>query len=180
LTSSVGIYNRRVKLTFDNQFYVTGTLTNAGSITILSSGDSNGYGIYNVSLFTNSTTGTFTIDPSPASDDAGGFYNAGSFTNYGTFTNNRGSYNNGDDPAVSNWGSFNVPVGTMINYGTTSATGTFYNQLIMLNYGTITSQGTFYDETYLMINYGTFYNYGIIFKGTNKGICIDEVGGSGC
>jgi hypothetical protein len=188
LTSSVGIYNRRVKLTFDNQFYVTGTLTNAGSITILSSGDSNGYGIYNVSLFTNSTTGTFTIDPSPASDDAGGFYNAGSFTNYGTFTNNRGTL----EALIEGKqiGSYNN-AGTMINYGTTYAgtisagTGTFYNNSIMINLGKITSHGIFFDESEslngsTMINYGTFYNYGAIGGGVNKGICIDEPGGGGC
>ena len=169
-----------------------GTLTNTGSITISNSGGPDGYGIYNVSLFTNSATGTFTINPSPASDDAGGFYNADSFTNFGTFTNNRGIFNQAD-PSASTWGSFNN-AGTMINYGTTYAgtisagTGTFYNNSIMINLGTITSHGIFFDESEslngsTMINYGTFYNYGLIGGGVNKGVCIDgpgEPGGSGC
>ncbi len=165
-------------------------MTNAGSITISSSGASQlphpgdpeserqyGYGIYNNALITNSATGTLAIEPSQESDDARGLYNSLSFTNYGTFTNDRGSYNG--DVTTSTWGSYNVQPGTMINYGTTSATGTFHNELIMLNYGTITSQGTFDDNTGLMINYGTFYNYGRINGGTNKGICIDEPGAYG-
>lgn len=175
-TSSVGIYNKRFGL--NSEFYINGTMTNTGSIAISSSGDSNngaqyGYGIYNISLFTNSATGTFTINPSPFSDDARGFYNAGSFTNYGTFTNDRGSYTG--DLITSTWGSYNW-AGTMINYGTTSAKGTFYNNLMMLNYGTTTSHGTLVDATpdKLMINYGTFYNYATIIGGTNKAICIDE------
>ncbi len=192
-TVSVGIYNRRYG---GSEFYLEGTMKNAGSIPISSSGESGidsngklqyGYGIYNVGFFTNSTTGTFTVNPSPVSDDARGFYNAGSFTNYGTFINNRGSVEDRTDPNLGRWGSFNNS-GTMINYGTTSAsaTGTFYNNLIMLNYGTITSYGVFDDETQglAMINYGTFYNYGTILGGTNRAICIDEIStypdASGC
>jgi hypothetical protein len=65
VAGSIGIYNRRDNSSLDSKYYVSGTITNAGSITISNSGASNGYGVYNVSLFTNSATGTFTIDPSP-------------------------------------------------------------------------------------------------------------------
>ena len=161
-------------------------MTNAGSITISSSGESQvnekgelqyGYGIYNQGLFTSS--GHLHYPSLPISDDSRGLYNGGSFTNIGTFTNNRGSYDG--DPISWTWGSYNES-GTMINYGTTNATGTFFNSLIMLNYGIITSSGTFADETGdSMINYGKFYNYGTIYGGTNKGICIDEpLSGGGC
>ncbi len=179
---SVGIYNKRFG---GSQMYIDGTLTNAGSITISSSGDSNGpsgvqfsYGIYNQGLFTISDSGTFTILPSPNDDDSRGLWNGGSFTNYGTVTNDRGSYFDGDGQGLSTaiWGSYNE-AGTMINYGTTYAKGTFYNSLIMLQYGTVTSSGTFYDATdpvLLMTNYGTFYNSGLIIGGKNRGICIDK------
>ncbi len=188
-TSSVGIYDRREKLSSDNQFYAVGTLTNDGNIAIQSSGDSNGglqygYGIYSVSFFTNSASGTLTINPSPVDDDAGGFYNKGSFTNFGTFINNRGNIDE-VDITKSTWGSVNELSGTMINYGTTNAgtitpgTGTFYNDSLMVNLGRITSHGVFVDVSYgsngsTMINYGTFFNYGLIGGGVNKGVCIDE------
>ncbi len=177
-TGSAGIYNKRFG---GSQMYIDGTMTNAGSIIISSSGDSNGpngvqysYGIYNQGLFTISDTGTFTILPSPITDDSRGLYNGGSFTNYGTVTNDRGSFSEGDDSSKANWGSYNE-AGTMINYGTTYAKGTFYNNLVMLQYGTVTSSGTFDDETgHSMINYGTFYNSGLILGGKNRGICIDK------
>jgi hypothetical protein len=171
LTTSVGIYNRREEPY--PKFVTNGTLTNAGSITIANSGDYNGFGIYNQGLFTNSASGEFTINEPPevAHDAAVGFWNGGSFTNFGKFTNDRGVY----APPTVTWGSFN-PAGTMIIHGTTSARGTFYNSLIMINLGTITSHGLFADESTgaTMINYGTFYNYGFIGGGVNKGICIDE------
>lgn len=180
LTSSVGIYNRRDDF-LGPKYYVSGTLTNAGRITIANGGDANGYGIYNVALFTNEPSGTFAINP--GASDAGGFYNAGSFTNYGTFINNRGTFETlGAQVQI---GSFNNN-GSMINYGATYAgtasalgTGTFVNyegSSIMINLGKITSYGIFADMTAAatMINYGTFYNYGGIGGGINKGVCIDE------
>lgn len=180
LTSSVGIYNRRDDA-LGAKYYVSGAMTNAGSMTIANSGDANGFGIYNVAVFTNGTTGSFTINP--GSSDAGGFYNAGSYTNYGTFTNNRGTEETLN--AGTQIGSFNN-YGSMMNYGTTYAgtsstpgTGTFLNYAgssIMINLGKITSYGIFADisDGATMINYGTFYNYGGIGGGINKGICIDE------
>jgi len=134
-----------------------------------------------VARFTNEPSGTFAINP--GASDAGGFYNAGSFTNYGTFINNRGTFETlGAQVQI---GSFNNN-GTMINYGTTYAgtasapgTGTFLNyegSSIMINLGKITSYGILADMTAAatMINYGTFYNYGGIGGGINKGVCIDE------
>lgn len=183
VTSSVGIYIRREDL--PPTFYVDGTLTNAGKITVQNSGDSSGYGLYNVGLFTNLTSGSFIINPSQVvGDAAGGLYNSGNFTNFGQFTNDRGVFNPAA-PATSTWGSVN-PYGTMINHGNTDATGTFYNEAVMINLGTITSSGVFADlSTQLtMINYGTLYNYGVIHGGTNKGMCIDETtanpGATGC
>lgn len=171
VANSVGIRNERIS-----------TITNAGSIAIVNSGDAGGRGISNAGSFTNSATGTFTINPSGVQDDAAlGFRNNGSFTNYGTFTNNRGTLNE-SDPINSTWGSYNLEPGSMMNYGKTyvgtpaGARGTFYNEFIMLNLGEITSYGVLADTTGLMmINFGTLYNYGQIFGGNNKGICIDEI-----
>ena len=190
VADSVGIYNRRsdhIPLG-SNYYYINGAMTNAGSITISNSGDSSGWGVYNVGLFTNSAKGTFTINPSPASDDAGsgGFYNKGSITSHGTFTNNRGTVESLYGPTPI-WGSYNEDPGTMINYGTTFVDadgaldspdfkGTFYNNSVMINLGHITSHGVLFDESAgaTMINFGTIYNYGGIGNGTNKGICVDE------
>lgn len=193
-TVSVGIYNRRDNHLKPGYYYVNGTLTNAGNITISNSGKSvlvnpdnpesrqYGFGVYNGGLIT--TTGTFTINASaglPADDDAGGFYNSGSFTNAGTLTNNRGSM----EALPGQLGSFNNG-GAMINHGTTYAgtasapgTGIFYNapgSSIMLNLGKIINWGGFGDmsDSVTMVNYGTIYNYGGISGGNNKGICIDE------
>lgn len=176
-TTSVGIYNRRhVPYLQHPKFAINGILTNAGSVTIANSGDSDGNGMYNQGLFTNAAGGQFTIrEPSPGSHDrAVGFWNGGGFTNFGRFTNDRGHVFS-IDPLDVSWGSYNV-AGTMINHGTTTATGTFFNYVVMINLGTITSHGVFIDATEFltMINYGTFYNYGFIAGGVNKGICIDE------
>ncbi len=184
--NNVGIYNRRDGVPSPYASIINGTVTNAGSITISNSGSPADYGIYNVGLFTNSDTGKFTInEPSQGVHDAAvGLYNAGSFTSFGMFTNDRGALTE----TLQTWGSFN-PAGTMINYGTTSATGTWYNNLVMINLGTVTNYGIMWDESAAktMINYGTIYNYGYIDRGTDKGICIDEPStdpnvppGSGC
>lgn len=194
--AGVGIYNMRYLVTSDAQFYINGTLANAGIIQVTSSGQSippdpnipnsetqYGYGIYNNGHFTNSKT--FTIENNEI-DDGRGLYNSGTFTNYGTLTNNRGSYSqySNSDLTTVTWGSWNELPGTMINYGETfvgdpaSATGTFHNGSIMLNFSAITSYGWFQDE-FGMINYGTFYNFGHISGGANQGICIDEPEGSG-
>ncbi|MGE5098231.1 MAG: hypothetical protein ACM3SO_24060 [Betaproteobacteria bacterium] len=174
LSGSRGIYNRRG---VGAPFYVNGTLTNAGSMTISNSGDSNSYGLYNQGVFTISANGTFTIEPS--SSAATGVVNGGSITSFGTFTNNRGAADNPDGPL----GTLNF--GTMVNYGSTFATGVFYTEGIMVNLGTITNHGAMLDGSYsqTMLNYGTIYNYGGIGGGVNKGFCIDEPGdppGSGC
>ena len=182
-TTSVGIYNRRDNHLNPGYYYVAGTLTNAGRITISNSGANGGYGIYNGGVIT--TTGSFTINASSADPDdlAGGFYNSGSFTNYGTLTNNRGT-----SPS-SSLGSFNSG-GTMINYGTTyvgtadAPGGVFVNwegSSMMINLGKIINWGGLIDVTQAatMVNYGTIFNYGGIGGGTNRGICIDEIAGAG-
>lgn len=186
VADSVGIYNRREDL--PPKFYVDGTVTNAGSMTIANSGDASGNGLYNQGLFTNTATGSFTISPAQSVDDASvGMSNGGSFTSYGTFTNDRGVFNP-TEPWLSTWGSFNW-AGTMINYGQASGTGTWYNHVVMVNLGTVTNRGVMGDDSdgVTMINYGTIYNFGLIGGGVNKGICVDEPstdpnvpGGSGC
>jgi hypothetical protein len=173
LTDSAGIRNERL-----------GTITNAGSMTLANSGDGGGRGLSNAGSFTNSATGTFTINPSAVTDVLTfGMRNNGTFTNFGTFINNRGSYNG--DPLTATWGSYNISPGAMMNYGRTyvgtptEGTGTFYNEFMMINLGEITSYGVMYDAGFIMVNYGTIYNYGLIVGGGNVGICIDEPGGAG-
>lgn len=182
LTDSVGIRNRRDD-TLGSQYYIIGTMTNAGRITVANTGDGDSRGISNSGSFTNSPTGTFTINASTVSDVlAFGFRNNGSFTNFGTFVNNRGSYNK-DTPADGTWGSYNI--GMMVNYGRTfggtsaQRTGTFFAEGFMINLGEITSYGLFYDMSGMMANFATFYNYGLIVGGGNLGICLDEPGSFG-
>ncbi|HET9651120.1 MAG TPA: hypothetical protein VFP36_02965 [Usitatibacter sp.] len=175
LSGSRGIYNRRGSQ--GSTFYINGTVTNAGSMTISNSGDSDSRGLYNQGVFTISANGILTIEPS--SDAAMGVVNGGSITSFGTYTNNRGAL---DNPEAS-LGTYNF--GTMVNYGSIFASGIFYNESIMVNIGTITSHGGMADVSYgqTMLNYGTIYNYGGIGGGVNKGFCIDEPGdlpGFGC
>ena len=184
LTNSVGIRNRRDD-SLGSAYYIVGTMTNAGGMTIANSGASDGRGISNAGSFANSATGIFTINPSAVPDDAAlGMRNNGSFTNFGTLINNRGSYIPGNLPS-STWGSYNLSPGIMVNHGKTHVgttperTGTFYNEFIMTNLGEATSYGVLYDAGGLLINYATFYNYGLIVGGGNLGICIDEPGSSG-
>lgn len=181
-TSSAGIRN-------DRYGGLLGTITNAGSMTLANTGDGDGRGLSNAGSFTNSSTGTFTINPSEVTDvSTFGMRNNGTFTNFGTFINNRGSYDE-SNPLNTTWGSYNISPGAMMNYGrtyvgtSTGRTGTFYNELMMLNLGEITSYGVMYDAGGIMVNYGTIYNYGLINGGANVGICFDEPGdpgGSGC
>jgi hypothetical protein len=193
LAASVGIRNRRdglppaweALLSPGSGYYITGTMTNAGRMTTANSGDAEGRGISNSGSFTNTATGTYTINPSAVSGDvAWGLRNNGSFTNFGTFTNNRGRLNDIDLPSMP-WGSYNLSPGAMLNYGKTyvgtpsDAAGTFYNEFIMINFGEITSYGGLADVYGLMINYGTLYNYAQIGGGGNVGICINEPGSPG-
>ncbi len=198
IASSAGIYNKRGggEDPLPGTFKIEGIMTNAGRMTISNSGDCVaeaqlpvqdpcGYGLYNQGLFVISAAGSLVINPSPEVvvdppfPEAGlarGLFNGGSITNYGTFINDRGDFTNASRQL---WGSFNI--GTMINYGTTTAKGTWLNANAMINLGTVTngtqtSYGIMYDasEGHTMLNYGTIYNYGGIEAGVNYGICIDE------
>ena len=176
VTTSVGLYNRRENLKLFSTFYFNGTVTNAGSMTLSNSGGYSGYGVYNQGTFMNTASGSFTINASTEPGDfSAGLWNGGSFTSYGTFTNNRGAINF-ENEQLSTWGSFNE-AGSMINYGITNATGTFYNGSVMINLGTLTNYGILVDlsDGQTMINYGTIYNYGGIGNGVNRGMCVDEI-----
>jgi len=182
LTGGSGIRNRR-DVSLGSQYYVVGTLTNAGALTIANSADGPSRGISNSGSFTNAATGTFAIAASEVSDPLSyGFRNNGTFTNFGAFINNRGSLNDASFPD-STWGTYNI--GTMINYGKTSVgaesarSGTFYNEGVMLNLGDITSYGALFDNSGYMVNYATFYNFGLIVGGANLGVCLDEPGSQG-
>jgi hypothetical protein len=182
LTGSVGIRNRRDS-SVGSQYYIVGTLTNAGRLTTGEGGDGASRGVSNSGSFINAVTGTFTIGASTVTDVlAYGFRNNGTFTNFGTFINNRGSYDN-SVPENSTWGSYNL--GTMVNYGknytgtAAQRTGSFYNEALLLNLGEITSYGDIIDVGAFMVNYATLYNYGRILGGVNLGICIDQPGSFG-
>jgi Putative metal-binding motif/Secretion system C-terminal sorting domain len=172
-TTSSGILNEN-----DTEISVSGTFTNAGTLTIGANNTVGSYGINNEASFTNSATGVIHINKSSANGfltlNGSTTVNSGSITigavtnvgqyalwNQGTFTNNACAQLTMTKP-LNNY--LTLTNNGLVNINTTSAS---------LNNGTVTNNGIFADQQGNQIS-GTVTNNEIIAKPITGGCTISS------